>query len=93
MEQLNRIASEIFSNEVLIAPGVYTAEELAKSRYIRYYPEKNKSVLMRSVCVATFKCEFERKNIFQLVWSFEGLTRARHKDRVRFVRSVTEQGC
>lgn len=93
LEGLKQIANEIFSNEINIVPGTYTAAELAKEKSakgdvleIKYIPTNNESILTRSVCVGSFKCEFERNNIFNLVWKFEQLTSVKQKDKARFVR-------
>lgn len=93
LEGLKQIANEIFSNEINIVPGTYTAAELAKEKSakgdvieINYIQTNNESILMRSVCVGSFKCEFERKNIFNLIWKFEQLSGTKQKDKARFVR-------
>lgn len=93
LEELKRIANEIFSNEIDIDPGTYTAAELAKEKSakgdvlkINYIKTNNESLLYRSVCVGSFKCEFFRDNIFNLVWRFEQLTSVKQKDKARFVR-------
>lgn len=93
LEELKRIANEIFSNEIDIDPGTYTAAELAKEKSakgdvlkINYIKTNNESLLYRSVCVGSFKCEFLRDNIFNLVWRFEQLTSVKQKDKARFVR-------
>lgn len=96
LEELKRIANEIFSNEINIVPGTYTSAELAKEKSakgdvieINYIKTNNESLLTRSVCVGSFKCEFERNNIFYLVWKFEQLTSVKQKDKARFVRVET----
>ena len=96
LQELKRIANEIFTNEIEIEPGTYTAAELAKEKsakgdviIINYIKTNNESLLTRSVCVGSFKCEFERNNIFNLVWKFEQLTSVKQKDKVRFVRIET----
>lgn len=96
LEELKQIANEIFSNEINIVPGTYTAAELAKEKSakgdvieIKYIPTNNESILTRSVCVGSFKCEFERRNIFNLIWKFEQLTGVKQKDKTRFVRIET----
>lgn len=96
LQELKRIANEIFTNEIGIEPGTYTAAELAKEKSakgdvleIKYIPTNNESILTRSVCVGSFKCEFERNNIFYLVWKFEQLTSVKQKDKARFVRVET----
>lgn len=93
LQELKRIANEIFTNEIDIEPGTYTAAELAKEKSakgdvleIKYIPTNNESILTRSVCVGSFKCEFERRNIFNLIWKFEQLTGTKQKDKARFVR-------
>ena len=93
LEGLKRIANEIFSNEINIIPGTYTAAELAKEKSakgdvleINYIHTNSESILTRSVCVGSFKCEFERRNIFNLIWKFEQLTGTKQKDKARFVR-------
>lgn len=93
LQELKRIANEIFSNEIDIEPGTYTAAELAKEKsakgdaiIINYIKTNNESLLTRSVCVGSFKCEFERKNIFNLIWKFEQLVSVKQKDKARFVR-------
>lgn len=93
LEGLKQIANEIFSNEINIVPGTYTAAELAKEKSakgdvieINYIQTNNESILTRSVCVGSFKCEFERKNIFNLIWKFEQLSGIKQKDKARFVR-------
>lgn len=95
LQELKRIANEIFTNEIDIEPGTYTAAELAKEKsakgdvIINYIKTNNESLLTRSVCVGSFKCEFERNNIFYLVWKFEQLTNVKQKDKTRFVRIET----
>lgn len=96
LQELKRIANEIFTNEIAIEPGTYTAAELAKEKSakgdvikINYIQTNNESILMRSVCVGSFKCEFERKNIFNLIWKFEQLASVKQKDKARFVRIET----
>ena len=96
LEELKRIANEVFTNEIDIEPGTYTAAELAKEKsakgdviIIKYIKTNNESLLTRSVCVGSFKCEFERNNIFYLVWKFEQLTSVKQKDKARFVRVET----
>ena len=93
LEELKQIANEIFSNEIDIEPGTYTAAELAKEKSakgdvikIDYILTNNESILTRSVCVGSFKCEFSRSNIFYLVWKFEQLTSVKQKDKARFVK-------
>lgn len=92
LQELKRIANEIFTNEIEIEPGTYTAAELAKEKsakgdvIINYIKTNNESLLTRSVCVGSFKCEFERNNIFNLVWKFEQLASVKQKDKARFVR-------
>lgn len=98
LQELKRIANEIFTNEIAIEPGTYTAAELAKEKsakgdviIINYIKTNNESLLTRSVCVGSFKCEFERNNIFNLVWKFEQLTSVKQKDKARFVRIETKK--
>ncbi|WP_337788902.1 hypothetical protein [Phocaeicola plebeius] len=93
LEELKQIANEVFTNEIGIEPGTYTAAELAKEKnakgdviIINYIKTNNESLLTRCVCVGSFKCEFERNNIFNLVWKFEQLTSVKQKDKARFVR-------
>lgn len=93
LQELKRIANEIFTNEIDIEPGTYTAAELAKEKsakgdviFLNYIKTNNESILTRSVCVGSFKCEFERRNIFNLIWKFEQLTGTKQKDKARFVR-------
>lgn len=96
LQELKNIAKEIFTNEIDIEPGTYTAAELAKEKsakgdviIINYIKTNNESLLTRSVCVGSFKCEFERNNIFNLVWKFEQLTSVKQKDKTRFVSIET----
>lgn len=96
LQELKRIANEIFTNEIDIEPGTYTAAELAKEKsakgnviFLNYIKTNNESLLTRSVCVGSFKCEFERRNIFNLIWKFEQLTNVKQKDKTRFVRIET----
>lgn len=96
LQELKRIANEIFTNEIDIESGTYTAAELAKEKsakgdviIINYIKTNNESLLTRSVCVGSFKCEFERRNIFNLIWKFEQLTGVKQKDKTRFVRIET----
>lgn len=58
LQELKRIANEIFTNEIDIEPGTYTAAELAKEKsakgdviIINYIKTNNESLLTRSVCV------------------------------------------
>ena len=95
LEELKQIANKVFTNEIGIEPGTYTAAELAKGKnakgdvIINYIKTNNESLLTRCVCVGSFKCEFERNNIFNLVWKFEQLTSVKQKDKARFVRIET----
>lgn len=93
LEELKQIANEVFTNEINIVPGTYTAAELAKGKSskgdileINYIKTNNESILTRSVCVGLFKCEFERKNIFNLIWKFEQLTGTKQKNKAHFVK-------
>lgn len=96
LEGLKQIANGIFTNEIDIEPGTYTAAELAKGKSakgdvvkISYIQTNNESILTRSVCVGSFKCEFERKNIFNLIWKFEQLSGTKQKDKAHFVKIET----
>lgn len=96
LEGLKQIANEVFTNEIDIEPGTYTAAELAKEKsakgdaiIINYIATNNESLLMRSVCIGSFKCEFDRKNIFNLIWKFEQLASVKQKDKARFVKVET----
>lgn len=96
LQELKKIANEIFTNEIDIEPGTYTAAELAKEKsakgdviVMNYIKTNNESLLTRSVCIGSFKCEFERNNIFNLVWKFEQLTGTKQKDKAHYVRIET----
>ena len=61
LQEFKRIANEIFTNEIEIEPGTYTAAELAKEKsakgdviIINYNKTNIESLLTRSVCVGSF---------------------------------------
>lgn len=98
LEELKRIANDIFTNEIDIEPGTYTAAELSKEKsakgddiIINYINTNNENLLMRSVNLGSFKCKFDRKNIFYLVWKFEQLISVKQQDKVRFVKIEAEK--
>lgn len=87
--KLKDIANEIFNNEIKIDNGTYTAAELANG-YIEFFETDNNDLLNRSVCVENFRCTFERKNIFYLVYKFEKLVGIR-KDKIHFSKLIKEE--
>lgn len=86
LAELVKIANEVFTNEIEIAPGTYTAAELAKLKdangneiNIKYLCVDAKLNItdFRAVQINSFKCSFPVDQVFNLVWQFEKLIRSR----------------
>lgn len=82
LAELVKIANEVFTNEIEIAPGTYTAAELAKLKdangneiNIKYLCVDAKLNItdFRAVQINSFKCSFPVDQVFNLVWQFEKL--------------------
>ena len=82
LAELVKIANEVFTNEIEIAPGTYTAAELAKLKdangneiNIKYLCVDAKLNItdFRTVQINSFKCSFPVDQVFNLVWQFEKL--------------------
>ena len=95
LSELIRIANEVFTNEIEIAPGTYTAAELAKLKdangndiNIKYLCVDNKLNItdFRTVQIDNFKCSFPVDQIFYLVWKFEKLIGTKQANKTRFTK-------
>lgn len=80
LAELVKIANDVFTNEIEIAPGTYTAAELAKLKdangneiNIKYLCVDAKLNItdFRTVQINSFKCSFPVDQVFNLVWQFE----------------------
>lgn len=87
LAELVKIANEVFTNEIEIAPGTYTAAELAKLKdangneiNIKYLCVDAKLNItdFRAVQINSFKCSFPVDQVFNLVWQFEKLIGTKH---------------
>jgi hypothetical protein len=81
LAELVKIANDVFTNEIEIAPGTYTAAELAKLKdangneiNIKYLCVDAKLNItdFRTVQINSFKCSFPVDQVFNL-WQFEKL--------------------
>jgi hypothetical protein len=77
LAELVKIANDVFTNEIEIAPGTYTAAELAKLKdangneiNIKYLCVDAKLNItdFRTVQINSFKCSFPVDQVFNLVW-------------------------
>ena len=82
LAELVKIANDVFTNEIEIAPDTYTAAELAKLKdtngneiNIKYLCVDAKLNItdFRTVQINSFKCSFPVDQVFNLVWQFEKL--------------------
>lgn len=89
LAELVKIANEVFTNEIEIAPGTYTAAELAKLKdangneiNIKYLCVDAKLNItdFRAVQINSFKCSFN------LVWQFEKLIGTKQANKTRFTK-------
>lgn len=80
LAELVKIANDVFTNEIEIAPGTYTAAELAKLKdangnkiNIKYLCVDVKLNItdFRTVQINSFKCSFPVDQVFNLVWQFD----------------------
>lgn len=92
---LVKIANDVFTNEIEIAPGTYTAAELAKLKdangneiNIKYLCVDAKLNItdFRTVQINSFKCSFPVDQVFNLVWQFEKLIGTKQANKTRFTK-------
>lgn len=95
LAELVKIANDVFTNEIEIAPGTYTAAELAKLKdangneiNIKYLCVDNKLNItdFRTVQINSFKCSFPVDQVFNLVWKFEKLIDTKQANKTRFTK-------
>lgn len=95
LAELVKIANEVFTNEIEIAPGTYTAAELAKLKdangneiNIKYLCVDTKLNItdFRAVQINSFKCSFPVDQVFNLVWQFEKLIGTKQANKTRFTK-------
>ncbi|MEL5894274.1 hypothetical protein AAE250_12305 [Bacteroides sp. GD17] len=95
LAELVKIANEVFTNEIEIASGTYTAAELAKLKdangneiNIKYLCVDAKLNItdFRTVQVNSFKCSFPVDQAFNLVWQFEKLIGTKQVNKTRFTK-------
>lgn len=95
LAELVKIANEVFTNEIEIAPGTYTAAELAKLKdangneiNIKYLcvDAKLNITNFRAVQINSFKCSFPVDQVFNLVWQFEKLIGTKQANKTRFTK-------
>lgn len=95
LAELVKIANEVFTNEIEIAPGTYTAAELAKLKdangneiNIKYLCVDAKLNItdFRAVQINSFKCSFPVDQVFNLVWQFEKLIDTKQANKTRFTK-------
>ncbi len=95
LAELVKIANEVFTNEIEIAPGTYTAAELAKLKdangneiNIKYLCVDAKLNItdFRTVQINSFKCSFPVDQVFNLVWQFEKLIGTKQANKTRFTK-------
>ena len=95
LAELVKIANEVFTNEIEIAPGTYTAAELAKLKdangneiNIKYLCVDAKLNItdFRVVQINSFKCSFPVDQVFNLVWQFEKLIGTKQANKTRFTK-------
>ena len=95
LAELFKIANDVFTNEIEIAPGTYTAAELAKLKdangneiNIKYLCVDAKLNItdFRTVQINSFKCSFPVDQVFNLVWQFEKLIGTKQANKTRFTK-------
>lgn len=95
LAELVKIANDVFTNEIEIAPGNYTAAELAKLKdangneiNIKYLCVDAKLNItdFRTVQINSFKCSFPVDQVFNLVWQFEKLIGTKQANKTRFTK-------
>ena len=95
LAELVKIANDVFTNEIEIAPGTYTAAELAKLKdangnkiNIKYLCVDVKLNItdFRTVQINSFKCSFPVDQVFNLVWQFEKLIGTKQANKTRFTK-------
>lgn len=95
LAELVKIANEVFTNEIEISPGTYTAAELAKLKdangneiNIKYLCVDAKLNItdFRAVQINSFKCSFPVDQVFNLVWQFEKLIGTKQANKTRFTK-------
>ena len=95
LAELVKIANDVFTNEIEIAPGTYTAAELAKLKdangneiNIKYLCVDAKLNItdIRTVQINSFKCSFPVDQVFNLVWQFEKLIGTKQANKTRFTK-------
>lgn len=98
LAELVKIANDVFTNEIEIAPGTYTAAELAKLKdangneiNIKYLCVDAKLNItdFRTVQINSFKCSFPVDQVFNLVWQFEKLISTKQANKTRFTKIET----
>lgn len=95
LAELVKIANDVFTNEIEIAPGTYTAAELAKLKdangneinikYLCVDAQLNITDF-RTVQINSFKCSFLVDQVFNLVWQFEKLIGTKQANKTRFTK-------
>lgn len=95
LAELVKIANDVFTNEIEIAPGTYTAAELAKLKdangneiNIKYLCVDAKLNItdFRTVQINSFKCSFPVDQVFNLVWQSEKLISTKQANKTRFTK-------
>lgn len=95
LAELVKIANDVFTNEIEISPGTYTAAELAKLKdangneiNIKYLCVDAKLNItdFRTVQINSFKCSFPVDQVFNLVWQFEKLIGTKQANKTRFTK-------
>ena len=95
LAELVKIANEVFTNEIEIAPGTYTAAELAKLKdangneiNIKYLCVDAKLNItdFRVVQINSFKCSFPVDQVFNRIWQFEKLIGTKQANKTRFTK-------
>lgn len=95
LAELVKIANDVFTNEIEITPGTYTAAELAKLKdangneiNIKYLCVDAKLNItdFRTVQINSFKCSFPVDQVFNLVWQFEKLIGTKQANKTRFTK-------
>lgn len=95
LAELVKIANDVFTNEIEIAPSTYTAAELAKLKdangneiNIKYLCVDAKLNItdFRTVQINSFKCSFPVDQVFNLVWQFEKLIGTKQANKTRFTK-------
>lgn len=75
LAELVKIANDVFTNEIEIAPDTYTAVD-AKLNITDF----------RTVQINSFKCSFPVDQVFNLVWQFEKLIGTKQANKTRFTK-------